>query len=96
MQRQGFAEDLLVGSGLVVAREHKPGVYDRFRNRLMFPIHDRLGRPVAFGGRYLDKAEALHLPTQRLPCLGSPSGRIEAVLHPPSSCDKFLSSVPLA
>ncbi|MEE8302130.1 MAG: DNA primase [Candidatus Tectomicrobia bacterium] len=62
MQRQGFAEDLLVGSGLVVAREHKPGVYDRFRNRLMFPIHDRLGRPVAFGGRYLDKAEALHAP----------------------------------
>ncbi len=62
MQRQGFPEELLVRSGLVVGREHKPGIYDRFRNRLMFPIYDRLGRPIAFGGRHLDKATALHVP----------------------------------
>ncbi len=61
MRRQGFSEDLLVRSGLVVARETRPGVYDRFRHRLMFPIHDRLGRPVAFGGRTLE-ANAPHVP----------------------------------
>ncbi|MCZ6874926.1 MAG: DNA primase [bacterium] len=62
MQRQGFSEEMLVRSGLVVVREHKPGIYDRFRNRLMFPIYDRFGRPIAFGGRHLDKANALHVP----------------------------------
>jgi DNA primase len=62
MQRQGFAEALLVQSGLVVARDQKAGVYDRFRNRLMFPIYDRLGRPIAFGGRHLGQANDLHVP----------------------------------
>lgn len=62
MQRQGFLEELLVRSGLVVAREHNRGVYDRFRNRLIFPIHDRLGRPVAFGGRALESTDAMHAP----------------------------------
>jgi DNA primase len=62
MQRQGFAEALLVQSGLVVARDQKPGVYDRLRNRLMFPIYDRLGRPIGFGGRHLGQAKDLHVP----------------------------------
>ncbi len=62
MQRQGFAQELLLRSGLVVARDHRPGVYDRFRHRLIFPIHDRQGRPIAFGGRDLEGAEASHTP----------------------------------
>lgn len=62
LQRQGFASELLVRSGLVVAREDKSGVYDRFRQRLIFPIHDRLGRPVAFGGRSLEGGEAGYAP----------------------------------
>ncbi len=62
MQRQGFAQDLLVKSGLVVARDNRPGVYDRFRHRLMFPIYDRQGRPIAFGGRLLDGSEAQQAP----------------------------------
>jgi DNA primase len=33
--------------------EGKSGVYDKFRNRIMFPIHDRRGRVIAFGGRAL-------------------------------------------
>jgi len=32
----------------------KSGVYDKFRHRIMFPIHDRRGRVIAFGGRALD------------------------------------------
>mgnify|MGYP000511844630 CR=1 FL=1 len=31
--------------------EGKSGVYDKFRHRIMFPIHDRRGRVIAFGGR---------------------------------------------
>lgn len=53
LQQQGFAPELLVQSGLVVARDTHRRVYDRFRHRLIFPIHDRLGRPIAFGGRAL-------------------------------------------
>ncbi len=34
--------------------EGKSGQYDKFRNRIMFPIHDRRGRVIAFGGRALD------------------------------------------
>ena len=54
MARQGFADELLVQGGLLVER-HEPEhrVYDRFRSRIVFPIHDRTGRPVAFGARAL-------------------------------------------
>jgi len=62
MQKQGFSQDLMVQSGLVVVRESQRGAYDRFRHRLMFPIHDRLGRPIAFGGRALEGGEAVHVP----------------------------------
>jgi DNA primase len=62
LQRQGFASELLVRSGLVVAREDKGGVYDRFRHRLIFPIYDRLGRPIAFGGRYFEGTETSYAP----------------------------------
>lgn len=63
MLQQGFAEELLIQGGLVVARS-KPrrGVYDRFRNRIVFPIHDRLGRPVAFGARALAESADGNVP----------------------------------
>jgi DNA primase len=62
MHKQGFSQELMVQSGLAVVREAQRGAYDRFRHRLMFPIHDRLGRPIAFGGRALESSEALHIP----------------------------------
>jgi DNA primase len=43
----------LVAAGLVVEREEGGRPYDRFRNRLMFPIHSAAGRLVGFGGRTL-------------------------------------------
>ena len=63
MLQQGFAEELLIEGGLVVAR-HEPQrrVYDRFRNRIVFPIHDGLGRPVAFGARALDESADGNVP----------------------------------
>jgi len=45
---------LLLEAGLIVKKD-KEGYYDRFRNRIMFPIRDRRGRVIAFGGRVLDK-----------------------------------------
>ena len=51
---------LLRKAGLVI-RNDKGREYDRFRNRLMFPIHDRRGRVIAFGGRVLDSSEPKYL-----------------------------------
>jgi DNA primase len=44
--------DLLKRAGML--SEGNRGDYDKFRNRIMFPIHDRRGRVIAFGGRALD------------------------------------------
>lgn len=48
---------LLEQTGML-ARSDSGHVYDRFRERVMFPIHDRRGRPIAFGGRVLGKTTA--------------------------------------
>jgi DNA primase len=50
LKKQGISTDKLERSGLVTKRD-TGGSYDRFRGRLMFPIMDAQGRPVAFGGR---------------------------------------------
>lgn len=57
--RQYSSEDLL-NAGLIVKRE-KSGFYDRFRDRIMFPIRDLQGRVIAFGGRILAKGEPKYL-----------------------------------
>ncbi len=46
--------DLLDKAGLL-SRNDAGRIYDKFRDRLMFPIHDRRGRVIAFGGRVLEK-----------------------------------------
>jgi DNA primase len=56
----------LVEAGLVVERAPEPGRagerhYDRFRDRIMFPIRDGRGRIIAFGGRVLDQGEPKYL-----------------------------------
>lgn len=57
------ARQALIDAGLVIEREHGEETrrYDRFRNRLMFPIRDERGRVVAFGGRVLDRSEPKYL-----------------------------------
>ncbi|PID80315.1 MAG: DNA primase, partial [Clostridiales bacterium] len=52
-ERAGFTRRELLDCGLILKNEQSR-YYDRFRNRLMFPIFDRRGRVVAFGGRVLD------------------------------------------
>jgi DNA primase len=49
----GVSAQEMVDAGLVVVREESPLPYDRFRNRVMFPISDYRGRVIAFGGRAL-------------------------------------------
>ena len=44
----------LVDAGLLIAPEDGGAPYDRFRERIIFPIQDARGRPVSFGGRALD------------------------------------------
>lgn len=52
---QGISTEDMVEAGLLVAGEDKPVPFDRFRDRVMFPITDARGRVIAFGGRALEK-----------------------------------------
>jgi DNA primase len=47
----GHSEELLEKAGLIIKKEDK--TYDRFRNRVIFPIHSISGKPIAFGARIL-------------------------------------------
>ncbi len=47
----GYLQENLVKAGLTIVQEQK--VYDRFRGRVIFPIHSLTGRPIAFGARIL-------------------------------------------
>ncbi len=58
-RRAGIAVAALEGAGLIARNPENPKLTrDRFRGRLIFPIRDGRGRPIAFGGRILPGAEA--------------------------------------
>ncbi len=54
-EKHGYTADEMVEAGLALYHREKDRYYDRFRDRLMFPIRDVQGRVVAFSGRYLQK-----------------------------------------
>lgn len=56
-QRQGYNMEVLEHAGLVARAEGTGPVRERFRGRLIFPIHDDRGRTVGFGGRILPRVE---------------------------------------
>lgn len=65
----GKAEEdrkLLAEAGLVI-KKNEGGYYDRFRDRIMFPIHDYRGRLIGFGGRILDQGEPKYLNSPETP-----------------------------
>jgi DNA primase len=70
LDRYGTTDDerqVLLRAGLVIERQpdaersHGAGFYDRFRDRVMFPIRDTRGRTIGFGGRVLDGSEPKYL-----------------------------------
>ncbi len=63
---KGYGEEGIFEAGLTVEREGG-GSYDRFRGRLMFPIHDAKGGVVGFGGRALDDSGAKYVNTPQTP-----------------------------
>ena len=52
-EKYSYGQDLLVQSGLLARDDERGRIYDRFRDRLMFPIRDASGRVLAFSGRIL-------------------------------------------
>lgn len=67
-----YDDPLLVESGLVITPEPQPGEtegkrYDRFRDRIMFPIRNPQGQVIGFGGRVLDKGEPKYLNSPETP-----------------------------
>jgi DNA primase len=53
MKQKGISTDLLIEAGLA-AKSDTRGGYDRFRNRIIFPIRDARGRAISLGGRAMD------------------------------------------
>jgi DNA primase len=55
LEKRGVAEEVLLKAGLVSRSSRQPGVYDKFRERIMIPIKNPRGRVVGFTGRILRK-----------------------------------------
>ena len=60
MTKKGYTKEELLDAGLVL-QSQKGGLYDRFRNRLMFPIIDVRGNVIGFGGRVMDDSKPKYL-----------------------------------
>jgi len=56
----------LLDTGLIIKKDGG-GFYDRFRDRIMYPIHDHRGRIIGFGGRILDQGEPKYLNSPETP-----------------------------
>lgn len=61
LTQKGFKERELEEAGLIVARQDKSGYYDRFRNRLIFPITDYRNRVIGFSGRAISNEPPKYL-----------------------------------
>ena len=61
MEAKGFTQEELRSAGLVSVSQKNGRIYDRFRNRLMFPIIDVRGNVIGFGGRVMDNSTPKYL-----------------------------------
>ena len=61
MEAKGYTQEELRASGLVSVSQKNGHIYDRFRNRLMFPIIDVRGNVIGFGGRVMDNSTPKYL-----------------------------------
>ena len=67
LEKDGITEAMMVEAGLLIAPDDGRAPYDRFRGRVIFPICDRRGRVVAFGGRALGDAQPKYLNSPETP-----------------------------
>ena len=67
LKSKGFKENELVSANLAVKRKNGNGIYDRFTNRVMFPIIDLRGNVIAFGGRIMTDEKPKYLNTSDTP-----------------------------
>lgn len=66
LRSQKFSLEDMIAAG-VVTQKDQGKTFDKFRDRIMFPIHDRQGRIIAFGGRVLDQGEPKYLNSPETP-----------------------------
>lgn len=67
LTQAGFNEELQIELGLIVKKEDTGRSYDRFRNRVVFPIRNIKGQTVGFGGRVLDDSKPKYLNSPETP-----------------------------
>ena len=67
LKGKGFKDNELVAANLAVQRKNGNGIYDRFTNRVMFPIIDLRGNVIAFGGRIMTDEKPKYLNTSDTP-----------------------------
>ncbi|HET6619104.1 MAG TPA: DNA primase [Dongiaceae bacterium] len=67
LEKAGIPEAIALEAGLLIKPEDGGHAYDRFRGRVMFPILDRRGQAIAFGGRILDQGEPKYLNSPETP-----------------------------
>lgn len=67
LQKQGYSADEIADAWLGGRSKKNNGVYDMFRNRVMFPIIDLRGNVIGFGGRVLDDSMPKYLNTAKTP-----------------------------
>ena len=61
LRQKGASQEQIDRSGLVARKEETGRTYDRFRGRLIFPVLDIQGKPIAFGGRTLKNEDAKYI-----------------------------------
>ena len=61
LRQKGASQEQIDRSGLVARKEETGRTYDRFRGRLIFPVMDIQGKPIAFGGRTLKNEDAKYI-----------------------------------
>ena len=66
LKMKGYSDEILVQAGLISVSE-KSGVYDKFWNRVMFPIMDANNRVIGFGGRVMGQGEPKYLNSPETP-----------------------------
>lgn len=61
LRKKGIKDEIMEEAGLISVNKEKGTKYDRFRNRVMFPVFDYSGKVIGFGGRVLDDSKPKYL-----------------------------------